>query len=256
MKKHILLIGLFIIISMSAQDNMQWRAVFQYKQIVTEKEKARRDSLIKAQPAMADLMKSMYKRFENRTYIMNFNQKESIFKEEQKLDDLGKNTQIRGLKDRKLYKNIPEGIFMDKRPLMNETFIILDSLPKFEWKISNESKQIGKYTVVKAEAEDPYNFEKTITAWFTPEIAIKNGPKKYWGLPGFIMEVSDGKNVFLCKEITLNPKDKIAIKKPVKGKIVNEETFQTEMIKMREKMQKMYKNRRGEKSSNHIEIRM
>jgi len=256
MKKLILILTLLVASSVLAQNEMQWHAVYQYKQILSEKDKARRDSLIKAQPAMAEVIKKVYKRFDNRTYTMDFNRNESIFMEEKKLESPGKNTMITGIRDRKLYKNIQEKTYLYKRPSMDEVYIISDSLPKYKWKVSNESKQIGKYLVVKAEASDPANPKKKITAWFTPEIPVQNGPKKYWGLPGLMMEVSDGKDIYLCTQIVVNPKDKVKITKPEDGKIVDEETYKKEMKNMREKLRKRYKNRRGDKNSKTIHIRM
>jgi GLPGLI family protein len=45
----------------------------------------------------------------------------------------------------------------------------------------------------------------TITAWYTPEIPVNQGPENYWGLPGLILEINDGKTVILCSKIVLNP---------------------------------------------------
>ena len=265
MKKHNFFIFLILFtLQLTAQNNLQWRAVFQYKQIVTDKEKARRDSLIKVQPDMANLIQRMYKRFENRSYVMDFNKDESLFKEENKLENVGRNSAHRHSSyrrnNRKLYKNIREKIYLDQRSLMDKEYLITDSLPLYKWQVTNESKQIGNYMVVKATSPDPYDEKNTIEAWFTPELPVSNGPQKYWGLPGFIMEVKDGQQVYLCKEIIINPKDKIEIKRPSKGKIVDEETFKKERKKIQEKMRKMYENRRGEGGNNHrgrhIEIRL
>jgi len=270
MKKLILLIFiLFFSLKLTAQNDAQndlhWRAVFQYKQIVSEAEKARRDSLIKAQPEMADLMKRMYKRYENRSFVMNFNKNESLFEEDSNPASISRISHSRGhrsyrdraLRNRKLYKNIPEKIYLDKRQVMDKDYLITDSLPKYDWKITNESKQIGNYMVIKATAKDPYDSKNTIEAWFTPELPISNGPKKYWGLPGFIMEVKDGQQVYLCKEIIINPKDKKKIERPSKGKVVDEKTYRKEVKKLNERMRKMYENRRGEGNrSGHIEIRV
>ncbi len=55
------------------------------------------------------------------------------------------------------------------------------------WKLSNEKKMIGKWNCQKAETN--YNGRKWI-AYFTYEIPINDGPYKFMGLPGFIVEVT------------------------------------------------------------------
>jgi GLPGLI family protein len=44
----------------------------------------------------------------------------------------------------------------------------------------------------------------TITAWYTPEIPVNQGPENYWELPSLILEINDGKTVVLCSKIVLN----------------------------------------------------
>jgi hypothetical protein len=42
-----------------------------------------------------------------------------------------------------------------------------------------------------------------LTAWFSSEIPISEGPYKFTGLPGLVMEISDVKNNFRYKLISL-----------------------------------------------------
>jgi len=37
---------------------------------------------------------------------------------------------------------------------------------------------------------------RNYTAWYTPKIAISDGPWKFWGLPGLILKVTDDKNEY------------------------------------------------------------
>ncbi|HEU4495991.1 MAG TPA: GLPGLI family protein, partial [Flavobacterium sp.] len=60
----------------------------------------------------------------------------------------------------------------------------------------------------------------------------------YWGLPGLILEANDGNTTILCSKIILNPKEKIEIKKPNKGKKVNRKQYEEITSKMVERMQK------------------
>ena len=121
--------------------------------------------------------------------------------------------------------------------------------------MTNESKPIGKYTAIKAEANikeknrKGKEVNKKIIAWFTPEIPVGAGPQKFWGLPGLILELNNnGEEVYLLKEIVYNPKDGLVIKAPEKGKKVDQKTFEKEQEKLRKKMMEMYKNRRGDKN--------
>ena len=63
-----------------------------------------------------------------------------------------------------------------------------EELPNFNWVISTEQKKIGDYTCQKATCD----FRgRTYEAWFTTEIPVKDGPWKFHGLPGLILEVYD-----------------------------------------------------------------
>jgi GLPGLI family protein len=82
----------------------------------------------------------------------------------------------------------------------------------------------------------------TIEAWYTLQIPVSNGPAEYWGLPGLILEVSAGDTTMLCSKIILNPKDKVAIVAPDKGKEITKNDYQKTI---QEKMLEMRNNRGG-----------
>lgn len=87
--------------------------------------------------------------------------------------------------------------------------------------------------------------EITITAWYTPEIPVNQGPEKYWGLPGLILEVNDGKTIILCSKVVLNPKDKVEIKSVTKGKVVTQKEYDETVIKKMEEFREMNQGRGG-----------
>lgn len=84
-----------------------------------------------------------------------------------------------------------------------------------------------------------------ITAWFTPEIPVNQGPEMYWGLPGLILEVNDGKTVILCSKVVLNSKDKAEIKAPTKGTVVTQKEFDETVTKKMEEWRQMNQGRGG-----------
>jgi GLPGLI family protein len=71
-------------------------------------------------------------------------------------------------------------------------------------------------------------------------IPVSQGPGDYWGLPGLILEVSVGNTTLLCSKIVMNPKEKIKIEAPDKGKVVTKKEYK-EIITG--KMQEMRNNR-------------
>lgn len=96
--------------------------------------------------------------------------------------------------------------------------------------------------------------DRVITAWYTPEIPISQGPGNYWGLPGLILEVNDERTAILCSKIVLNSDEKIALEAPSKGKKVSQKEFDKIMAEKIEEMSERFRggNRRG---GNGIRIR-
>lgn len=63
-----------------------------------------------------------------------------------------------------------------------------EPMPQMDWTIRNEYKTIWEYKCQKATC----NFRgRTYEAWFTTEIPVSDGPWKFQGLPGLILEVYD-----------------------------------------------------------------
>lgn len=85
-----------------------------------------------------------------------------------------------------LYRNLTKNIYLipnDKKTM------IQDSLYNFDWNINFiDEREILGYKVKKATAKG-LEEGTNITAWYTPEIKISQGPYLYWGLPGLILEI-------------------------------------------------------------------
>ena len=151
----------------------------------------------------------------------------------------------------------------------SKLFLIKDELEDLEWELGSETKNIGEYTCYKAtmkrEIEDiesgmsfngdkdlsidpdkePKMKEITITAWYTPQISVNNGPGNYYGLPGLILEVNDGTETVICSKIVLNPEKKIDITEPTKGKVLTQEAYDKIMDKKMKEMEEQYNSDRG-----------
>lgn len=181
------------------------------------------------------------------------------------------------------YKNVKDQQLIQDQEFFGKQFLIKDSLPQLEWKMESESKQIGQYLCFKATAVkkgDDLDFanmrrrnntnekkdgekskdsskanspldeievpkEILVTAWYTPQIPVNQGPGEYWGLPGLILEVNSGRTTILCSKIEINPKDKTEIKAPSKGKVVSKDEYETIVKDKMKEMQDMYGRSRG-----------
>src|SRR5690606_30717868 len=97
---------------------------------------------------------------------------------------------------------------------------------------------------------------QTVTAWYTPQIPVSNGPSTYWGLPGLILEVNDGSETLLCTKIVLNNKEAIKIDEPKKGKKVSQEEYDKIVKEKTDEMKERYQNsgRKGDGNSFQIKI--
>lgn len=241
------------------------------------------------QQAMQERMKKMFEK----TFILNFNRSASIYKEEEKLDAPGQSQGgFRMMSSMTggggtFYKNIKDKTYTVDKEFMGKEFLVKDSLPKMDWKITGEARQIGGYNCFKATAVRPVSKsdfrnlrpkkeeekkgdtkspeekktgfmdqmempkEVTITAWFTPEIPVNQGPENYWGLPGLILEVNDGKTVILCSKVVLNSKDKIDIKPSTTGKVVSQNEFDDIVVKKMEEFRQMNQGRGGNGGFRH-----
>ncbi len=216
--------------------------------------------------------KQIQARLKNRlekTYVLNFNQKESFFKEEEKMDAMSGATDSWGknFSQGYQYKNIKDDKLVQSQEFYGKRFLVKDKLQKINWVIGKESKKIGQYLCFNAKASISkeelywYNFSWAdlrkketskdslntnqepetemveIEAWYTPQIPVSHGPAEFWGLPGLILEVSHGNSVMLCSKVTINPKEVIEIKMPTKGteitKVEYQNTIKGKMIEMR-----------------------
>ncbi|MFI0427289.1 MAG: GLPGLI family protein [Flavobacterium sp.] len=280
--KKIIIASILMISGFIQAQNFQGMAVYESKTSTADFMKGmqgNKDITPEMQKQIEERMKKMFEK----TFILNFDKSASIYKEEEKLDAPGQQGGGRMMMSMMggggtHYKNVKQKQVIVDKEFFGKEFLIKDSLPKYDWKLDGESKQIGSYTcfkataVVKVSESDFRNFrfrnkegekkeetakdstkakktnftddwempkENTITAWYCPEIPVNQGPENYWGLPGLILEVNDGKTIILCSKIVMNPKDKVEIVPATKGKEVTQKEYDEIVKKKMEEMREM-----------------
>ena len=107
-------------------------------------------------------------------------------------------------------------------------FNIKDAVGKIDWKINNETKQILDYNCQQATV---IFRGRTFKVFFTSDISISDGPLKFSGLPGLILEVVSDDDIasfhYLAESIKLNEK-KSEVKNVYAGKdIITYEQYVT-----------------------------
>lgn len=120
------------------------------------------------------------------------------------------------------------------------------SKPKDKKAIKPEQDSINATTDEKeidpmAEVEVPKTIE--VTAWYTLQIPVSQGPDDYWGLPGLILEVNADRTTILCTKIVMNPKEKEIINQPEKGEVVTQAEYTKIITKKMQEMREMYGGR-------------
>ncbi|QNM85569.1 GLPGLI family protein [Polaribacter pectinis] len=230
---------------------------------------------------MQEELRKRIQKMSQKTFVLEFDKHSSTYKEEVQLEapkpQLGTGVKVfsfggSGASD-VYFKNVKENRFANQTEIQGKRFLVKDTLPSYSWELSSETKNIGNYTCYKAtfsKEEEKINHiikdgesveekkKETVvtTAWYTTQIPVNNGPKNYQGLPGFVLEINDGKTTIVCTEIILNPSEKNSIDEPLKGKVVSLKEYHKIKEEKTKEMMEKFKSRNGFDIGNGINIKM
>jgi len=141
---------------------------------------------------------------------------------EKDLDNNKSSNTTLNLPQEEIYKNQKDNLYIRKRDFFKEIYLISDKLEIYNWEIKNDKMKIGEFNCKKAILKTK---EGIVTAWFTDEIPISEGPSMYYGLPGMILKLdASDRNYDLVKIEKIDKK--IEIKKPKDGKVISKNEFQ------------------------------
>lgn len=173
-----LLVGLML----SAQNN---RVIYEYK---FAPDSTKSDSL-KTEWMYLDISKKGSKFYSKSTFESDSIIQESIRKQMASgMRNISVSKQRRGGEiNYEVEKSYPEYQTYLVSNIGNDTYKVVEDR-KPDWKISSEKKKLGTFSVQKATADFA---GRKWTAWFTTDVPIQDGPYKFSGLPGLIVEVAD-----------------------------------------------------------------
>lgn len=259
MTKFAIIFSFLIMGFIANSQEFKGKADYFSKRIIKEKIEVNKTGDQILDPETEKVFQEAMTRASEKRYTLSFSKSECLYEEQEKLekpespanggDSFSIAISFSG--GGKKYLNLKENKSIVEEEIFGKEFLIVESIEKPDWKLVNETKKIGEYNCFKAELliqvtekrkeeykeflkkeetkpslfkmEEPK--DKTIVAWYTPEIPVSFGPKNYWGLPGLILEINEGESIILCSKVALNTKEKSKIKVPNTGEKVTQKQF-------------------------------
>jgi len=175
-----------------------------------------------------DYIKKNAPQFLTSYFDLIFREDKSVYKPGREVNDIKANN----------WKNFPGSentVFNDyssasstsSKQVFEQLFLIQDSMPKMNWKLTGETRKIAGFLCRRAETiimDSVY-----IVAFYTDEILATGGPESFSGLPGMILGVGIPRmhvTIFATKLELMDVKD-TDLKQPAKGKKTNVANLKT-----------------------------
>ena len=233
MKKILFLVCLFLSVSLFSQSNLT--GIVHYESGISQQNidhyfsKVRSTLKKKEQIKFADDFFLKSKKVES---TLRFSLKEAIYEVKKKLNlkergSIIEKTNLISAGGLNIYyqNTSDKNLEIQNCTTLGECFIII-SENNSKWQLTQETKKIAGYLCYKATTVQVKNNKKVnVIAWYVPNIPVSFGPKEYYGLPGLVLEAQDNFIYFRATKLTLNPKEKVLIKKPTKGIRVSQKEF-------------------------------
>lgn len=119
-------------------------------------------------------------------YVMTFDANKSFYKFDK--DGPEKLPQWGGkdpMSENIVVKDYATNNYTAQKEAFDNIFIVKDSIPKLEWKIEDEVRQIAGYSCRKATTV--INDSVVVIAYYSDQIMLQSGPESFGGLPGMIL---------------------------------------------------------------------
>jgi len=197
-----------------------------------------------------DEAKEKMKKYRVSVWELYFDQNKSLYKNSNK-DVESSNPMLflsPGESANELYANYAKNSRILKKGIIDDEYLLKDTIPQVEWKLMQELRIIAGYECRKAIGKISDTIY--VVAFYTDEILLKGGPEGFSGLPGMILGIAIPRfntTWFATKvEGFANHNDQIV--PPAKGK-------KTDSDKDMQKLLELYSRYQGNKNEKTEEIR-
>ena len=182
MKKIFLLLVSFISIHVYSQSQFITKGRIMYEKTVNQHKPLEEEG--SDNDWWKEMMKS-YPKLVKDQFELKFNETKSVYKLQKENTD---NKYMWGSKPNEtdnVINDINNQSISIQREIFENTYLIKDSLRNFEWKITQETREIAGFECKKAVTKICDSV--VVVAFYTDQIPVSAGPESMGGLPGMIL---------------------------------------------------------------------
>ncbi|MDQ6762554.1 MAG: GLPGLI family protein [Bacteroidota bacterium] len=165
----------------------------------------------------AEMLKENMPKFKTGYYTLTFSNDKSVYKFDHWAEQKIPSFMTKSDEENTWYYDFNSGKYDIQKNVYGSNFNIEDSIPKLQWRLTNESRVIAGFNCRKAVTQI---FDSVyVFAFYTDEILIPAGPVSINGLPGTILGVTIPRlfTSWIATKVTVNGVDEKGIK-PVSAK--------------------------------------
>lgn len=157
--------------------------------------------------------------------------------------------------DQFIYKNYNQNTIYNDDGIFYQSFFVKDSLNNMKWELTSETKNILDKKCFSATTL--FRGRKYI-AFYTNSLQYSNGPWKFGGLPGLILEIKSTDNLYkyTATKIILNTSLKINSKSVLGNEYITWEEFVKKFIESVDNFIKKIKSSRSLDDGSEVNIKI
>lgn len=165
----------------------------------------------------AEELKKLFPKIVTDNFVMDFNENQTRYSMLKENPD--NKYMVFGFKPNEsdlIIQHFPNETTLMKKSLFENEYFIKDSLPKYDWKITGELRDIAGFECKKAVTKICDSV--VVVAFYTDQILVKGGPESFNGLPGMILGIAVPRlsETIYATKLELIP---VEITNPIQGKL-------------------------------------